>query len=178
MHIVIGVITALAGLVWALYRLQNSGVDLNSFNPFYWLRRKKWEKQLGTKAIHQLENPMEAAALLAVAVATYETGVTRELRNEVTALLEAEFQITNSQAVELFSASLHLMRDTGSLEAEVRHILAPSKSKLNAQQIESLLGMLNKAAGFEAHATAVKERIIKNVEKELAPQVKNQNGKW
>lgn len=178
MHIVIGVITALAGLVWALYRLQNSGVDLNSFNPFYWLRRKKWEKQLGTKTIHQLENPMDAAALLVVAVATYETGVTRELRSEVTALLEKEFQITHSQAVELFSSSLHLIREAGSLEAEVRHILAPSKAKLNAQQTESLLGMLKQAAGFEAHAAEAKERIIKNVEKELAPQVKNPSSKW
>jgi hypothetical protein len=170
MHIIIAVITALAGLIWALFRLQNSGVDLNSFNPFYWLRRKKWEKQLGTKAIHRLENPMEAAALLVVAVATYETGVTRELRNEVTTLLETEFQIANAQAVELFSASLHLIRDAGSLEAEVRNILGPSKAKLNKQQIDSLLGMLNKAASFEAHATAAKERIIKSVEKELAPR--------
>ena len=34
MHIIIGVITAIAGFMWALHSLQNAGVDLNAFNPF------------------------------------------------------------------------------------------------------------------------------------------------
>ena len=178
MHIIIGAITALAGLVWALYRLQNSGVDLNSFNPFYWLRRRKWEKQLGTKTIHQLENPMDAAALLVTAIATYETSVTRELRNEVASLFETEFHMSHAKAVELFSASVHMLREAGNLEAEVRPILAPTKTKLNAQQIASLLTMLNKAAAFESTAVAAKDRIIKTVEKELAPQTKETSGTW
>lgn len=178
MHIVIGVITALAGLVWALYRLQNSGVDLNSFNPFYWLRRKQWERRLGTKALHQLENPMEAAALLVTAVATYETSVTRDLRNEVATLFATEFHMTHAKAIELFSASLHLLREAGSLEAEIRLILAPTKAKLNAQQLASLVTMLNKAAAFEPGAAAAKERIIKAVEKELAPQTRESSGTW
>ena len=36
----IGFITALAGLIWALHSLQNAGVNLNAFNPFYWARRR------------------------------------------------------------------------------------------------------------------------------------------
>lgn len=178
MHIIIGVITAIAGLVWALYRLQNSGVDLNAFNPFYWMRRKKWQQQLGTKALHRLDQPLEAAALLVTAVATYETDITRELRSEVVGLFVEEFKITHDHAGELFSASLHLIREAGSLEAEVRHILAPSKAKLNATQMQSLFRMLNRAAEFEPAAGEEKSRIIKCVEKELAPQFEVQNINW
>lgn len=178
MHIIIGVITAIAGLVWALYRLQNSGVDLNAFNPFYWMRRKKWEQQLGAKALHRLEDPVEAAALLVTAVATCGTDITRELRTEVVALFTEEFKIANDHAGELFSASLHLIREAGSLEAEVRHILAPSKEKLNAAQMQSLFRMLNKAASLEPAAREEKSRIVKCVEKELAPQVKAQTVNW
>lgn len=178
MHIVIGVITAIAGLVWALYRLQNSGVDLNAFNPFYWMRRKKWEQQLGTKALHRLEDPVEAAALLVTAVATYETDITRELRGEVTALFVEEFKIASAQAGELFSASLYLLREAGSMEAEMRHILAPSKGKLNALQIESLFRMLHKAAAFEPAAREEKSRLVACVEKELAAQIKTLNINW
>lgn len=178
MHIIIGVLTAAAGLIWALYRLQSSGVDLNSFNPFYWLRRRKWEKQLGTKAMHRLENPMEAAALLVTAVATCETEITRELRSEVSSLFEKEFQIPNAKALELFSASIHLLREAGNLDAEVRPILAPCKSKLNSEQIESLMSMLKRSADFEVQAKATKERLIKCIERELAPQLKTANGKW
>ena len=178
MHILIGVLTAAAGLIWALYRLQSSGVDLNSFNPFYWLRRRRWEKQLGTKAMHRLENPMEAAALLVAAVATCETEITRELRGEVSSLFEKEFQIPNAKALELFSASIHLLREAGNLDAEVRSILAPSKSQLNAEQIDSLMSMLQRAADFEVHAKPAKERLIQCIDRELAPQRKAANGKW
>lgn len=52
MHILIAFLTTVAGLIWALYRLQNSGVNLNAFNPFYWMHRRKWQKKYGTKAIH------------------------------------------------------------------------------------------------------------------------------
>lgn len=41
MHIIIGVITAIAGLLWALNRLNESGFNLNSLNPFLWARRRK-----------------------------------------------------------------------------------------------------------------------------------------
>jgi hypothetical protein len=157
MHIIIGVLTAAAGLIWALYRLQHSGVDLNAFNPFYWLRRRKWEKQLGTKALHRLE---------------------RELRKEVTALYEKEFQIPHTKALELFAASIHLLREAGNLEAEVRPILAPCKSKLTSEQIASLMSMLTRAADFEPHAKPTKERFIQCVERELEPQIKTANGKW
>jgi len=178
MHIIIGVLTAAAGLIWALYRLQHSGVDLNAFNPFYWLRRRKWEKQLSTKALHRLENPMEAAALLVAAVASCEAEVTRDLRKEVTALYEKEFQISHAKALELFAASIHLLREAGKLEAEVRPILAPSKSKLTPEQIASLMSMLQRAADFEPHAKPTKERFIQSVERELEPQIKTANGKW
>ena len=64
MHILIGILTAIAGLVWALYRLQNSGVNLNSFNPFFWFRRRKWEKNLHGKQLHRLDKPIDVAAAL------------------------------------------------------------------------------------------------------------------
>lgn len=52
MHIIIGFITAFAGLVWALNSLQNAGFDLNSLNPFALMRRRRWAKKLGTKPMH------------------------------------------------------------------------------------------------------------------------------
>lgn len=54
MHIVIGVISALAGLCWALIALQRSGLDLNELNPFLWARRRKWRMLYGTRPIFNL----------------------------------------------------------------------------------------------------------------------------
>ena len=38
MHIILSVITALGGLIWAIVALQRSGFDINSLNPFLWHR--------------------------------------------------------------------------------------------------------------------------------------------
>ena len=69
MHIIIAIVTAIAGLIWALIRLQNSGIDLNSFNPFYWARRRKWERQYTMKPIHNLQQPLDAAVVWLVGIA-------------------------------------------------------------------------------------------------------------
>lgn len=82
MHIIIATISAIAGLLWALNHLQNSGVALNSFNPFLWARRRKWAKQLGAKPMYGLTDSMEAAALLVVAVAKEHGDITRDTKSE------------------------------------------------------------------------------------------------
>ena len=46
-HIVIGVLSAVAGLIWAMVALQRSGLDLNALNPFLWHRRSQWKKKYG-----------------------------------------------------------------------------------------------------------------------------------
>ena len=37
-HILVEFLIAIAGVIWAWYRLHNSGVNLNSFNSSYWAR--------------------------------------------------------------------------------------------------------------------------------------------
>jgi hypothetical protein len=44
MHYLIGLITAVAMLIFALSRLQRAGLDLNALNPFLWYRRAQWKK--------------------------------------------------------------------------------------------------------------------------------------
>lgn len=69
MHIVLGVLSAAAGLIWALVALQRSGFDPASLNPFLWLRRSRWRKSYSTRAIFNLDNPMDVAAVLILGTA-------------------------------------------------------------------------------------------------------------
>ena len=103
MHILIGLITAVAGLIWALHSLQNAGVNLNAFNPFTWMRRRKWEKQLGIKPMHALTSSMDAAALLVVAVAKEHGDITRESKLEILSLFEKEFGVKRNRSIEMYS---------------------------------------------------------------------------
>lgn len=177
MHIIIGILTALAGLIWALNRLQNSGVDINAFNPFLWARRRKWEKTLGIKGMHQLEHPMEAAALLVVAVATCEEDLTREAKSELSELFIKEFNINKDRAYELITSSTYLLREAGNLTAEVSHILAPTKDKLNREQRSSIIKMVEFAAALDGAASEDQISIVQSVNKELITR-DNVNGAW
>ena len=66
MHIVIGLLTTLAGLVWALHALQNAGFDLNSLSPFYYARRRKWQNTYGARPILNIDEPMTLGAVMVI----------------------------------------------------------------------------------------------------------------
>ena len=167
MHIIIGLITAIAGLIWALYRLQQSGVDLNSFNPFHWLRRKKWEAQVGTKPLHRLDNSMEAAAVLIVAMAELDGTVTRETKSSVLQLFIREFELSEKDAAEMYATASYLLKEAAYLPVEVKNILAPSKHQFLPNQTELLLGMLAQVSTMEGEANQTQTEFLEAVRREL-----------
>ena len=166
MHIIIGIITAIAGLFWALNSLQNAGVDLNSFNPFTWMRRRKWEKMVGTKPLHALTDSMDAAALLVVAVAKEHGDITRDSKLEILSMFEEEFGVKRNKSLELYSSSVYLIKDSSNIAEEVSHILKPSKDNFTASHIEKLTRMLKSTANLE-DMTEGQKSIIKAVEYEF-----------
>lgn len=166
MHILIGLITAIAGLIWALHSLQNAGFNLNALNPFAWARRRKWQKQLGTKPMHALTNSMDAAALLVVAIAKEHGDITRDTKLEILSLFEAEFGIKRNKSIELYSSSMYLLQSPANIVEEVKHILKPSKDDFEKSHVVKLIEMLNKVANLE-EITDGQRLIVKAVEQEL-----------
>lgn len=166
MHILIGIITAIAGLVWALNSLQNSGVNLNAFNPFLWLRRRKWERQLGVKPIHALTDSMEVAALLITATAKANGDVTRETKLEILDMFEKEFGVNRKRAIELYSASIYLLQDTNNVEAEIKNILSPSKDSFTPSHITKLFEMTGIVADLD-ETTQEQLAILKAIRSEF-----------
>ena len=177
MHVIIGIITAFAGLVWALYSLQNSGVDLNSFNPFAWARRRRWRKLYGTKPIYTLERPMEAAALLIVGVLKQEGEISREQKAAVVEIFESTFQLERSQAQDVFTSSVYLLKDELNLDQSVSGILSRCKDKFTQAQTASLIALLQRVATLEGDATESQQRIIRAVQQDLATRPAS-NGSW
>lgn len=175
MHILIGIITAIGGLLWALHSLQTSGVNLNDFNPFTWIRRRQWEKKLGTKPMHALVSSMEAAALLVVAIAKEEGEVTRDTKLEILAMFENDFGISRSAALEMFSASSYMLADVMDMPSEVRHVMKPSKDTFTDSHVEKLLAMLAKVAALETEPTEHQLKIIEAVKSEFAKSEKTQD---
>lgn len=167
MHIVIGVITALASLCWALYALQRSGLDLNELNPFLWARRRKWRMLYGAKPVFGLTKPVEVAAVLIVGILKEEGEISREQKSEVLRIFEQTFHLDAGKAVDLYKSSLFLLKDEMNIEQIVKGIIAPVKSGFAPEQAESLLELLNRVAVIEGPVTPSQMRIIEIVADEF-----------
>ncbi|MFL0809344.1 MAG: hypothetical protein K6L76_02915 [Agarilytica sp.] len=167
MHILIGLITTIAGAIWALYHLHNA-VNLNSFNPFYWMRRRKWEKEYGTKPLHRLDNSMEAAAVLVVAMTELEGAVTQEHKQKVIGLFIEEFGTDKRAALDLYALCSHHLKDVANIAEEVKKILAPTIAQFEERHKKSLLEMINTTATFsQGELSQSQQALLTAVDKEL-----------
>ena len=166
MHYLIAFITALAGLLWAL---NYAGVDINSFNPLHWRRRRRWQQQLATKPMHTLKRPLEAAALLIVAIVKTEGDISREQKRAILDIFTGEFKQSASDAADLFGASVFMLHDAMDVCGEISHILAPSREQFTRAQAESLIRQLKKASSLEGEASEMQREFIAEVERILLP---------
>jgi hypothetical protein len=146
MHI-IAILTAIAGLLWALNNLQRSGLDLNALNPFLWARRREWEKRRATRPVFSLAYPIEAASVLILATAREGSELLNKDRERIVDLYMTDLKMSERQAREMLAVNEHMLREGPSLLGDVPKVLAPSKDKFSSEQITSLVTLLHAAAG-------------------------------
>jgi len=177
MHIVIGVITAIAGLIWAFVALQRAGVDLNSLNPFLWYRRTQWKKKYADKPIYSLRKPMDVAALLLLGIAKCEGEISSEQKREVLKVFENEFHLAHEEASDLMVASSYLMRDEVYLVDHLDKILERSGPGFTADQLESLVLLMQRVARIESPINEEQSKLIQATQ-DYFERLKATPGKW
>ena len=174
MHILLGLLTVIASILWALSHL---GVDLGGLNPFSWKRRRQWRQRYETPPVHKLEKPIEAAAVILIGTVIAEGMVSRDQKMTLLELFENEFQQTPKRASELLTSGTFLLRDVSDLAAEIPHILAPCKDYFSHNQSVSLIDMLNRISALEGPVSTAQQNIIEAVRRELLSE-KTVPGKW
>lgn len=165
MHVVIGVLTALAGLIWAIVALQKAGVSLSSFNPFLWQRRMAWKKNLSDKPLYALSDPMEVAAVLILGVAKCEGEISAEQKRVIQDIFETDFKLGRDEAADLLLASSYLIRDEIYLVDNLDKILMKSQSHFKARQVESMLSMMRRTGELEGELNDEQRKIIAATER-------------
>jgi hypothetical protein len=177
MHIIIGLLTALAGLIWAVIALQRSGMDIGAVNPGAWARRRRWRKQYGTKPLYSLQRPLEAAAVLIVGMLKQEGEISREQKAAVIDIFIKDFHLTADQAREALGSSVYLLKDEINPEQCVAGILEPSRAAFTPEQATSLIELLERVASLEGEATQAQQRMLQAVREALAIEPEHP-GKW
>jgi len=175
---IIAIISALAGLIWALTALQRSGLDLGSLNPFLAWRRWQWRQTYGNKPLYKLDRPIDAAAVLVVGMAKADGEISSQQKQAVLELFETEFDMSRDTASELLLSSSYLIRDELSLIERVDKILEPSALRFEREAVESLLGMMRRIATHDSPMNSEQQRLLDATERYFAARVQQSKRRW
>lgn len=175
MHIVISVITALGGLIWAFIALRRSGFDINSLNTFLWQRRSAWRKTHDAKPIYKLSEPLDVAALLLLGVAKCEGEISVEQKKILISIFENDFHLNHDDASDQLLASAHLIREEIYLVDNIDKILEKSSSKFSASQASSLLDLMQQVAAVESPVNKEQQKLIDATQRYFTKMKKEPN---
>jgi uncharacterized tellurite resistance protein B-like protein len=178
MHIVIAVITALAGLIWALSSLANSGFRLSSLDPFAAYRRWQWRRTYGAKPIYKLDRPMDVAALLLLGIAKADGDITSDQKRELQTIFQTEFEMSRDEAADLLLASSHLIRDEIYIVDHLDKILERSAARFEPENVRSLLALMRRVAALDGSINGEQQKLIDATERYFAAKQPAAAGKW
>jgi uncharacterized tellurite resistance protein B-like protein len=177
MHIVIAAITALAGLLWAVNSLLNSGFRLSSLNPFAAYRRWQWRRTCGTRPIYRLEQPMDVAAVLLLGIAKADGDITSDQKRELQSIFQSEFELSRDAAADLLLASSYLIRDEIYIVDHLDRILERSAPKFEPEHASSLLRLMRRVAALDGSINAEQQKLIDATERYFSAR-RQPAGKW
>lgn len=166
MHLIIGFITALASLLYALEKL---GVDIGWLNPWAWKRRRAWAKQYHANPAFSLESPMEVVALLLLATAKIDGELSLEEKNALKAMFETNFTLSAKDAAALFAASAHLLADGVEVCKRPKDVLARSLNQFSLQQKQSTVELLDRIASVGGAPSDIQSEYIASIKGVLFP---------
>ena len=160
MHVVIGVLTAIAGLIWALVALQRAGVSVGWLDPLAWYRRMQWHKKYVDKPLYSLDDPMDVAAVLLLATAKCEGEVSAEQKQALLKTFESEFSLNADEAADLLVASAHLLRNEVYVVDNLGRVLERSLDRFTSGQVSSLLSLMQRTAELEGPVNDEQNKLI------------------
>lgn len=178
MHIVIGILSALAGVIWAIIALRRSGISFSDLNPFLWYRRSQWKKLYSDKPIYKLENPLDVACLLLLGVAKCEGEISAQQKQAILEIFRQEFNLSADQSSDQLLASSHLIRDEVYLSDNLPRILFKSKDRFTPEQVVSLLQKMQQVACLEGVQNDEQRKLIESTRQLLEKPIHTKTGTW
>ena len=160
MHVLLGILTAIVSLLYALDRL---GIDLGGMNPFHWYRRRAFSKKYGSDPNFSVEDPVHIAALLVIGVAKLDGDVTAEQKNMAQNQFMSEFSIDEREASQLFGSAAHLLAAPQLIGTQLEKLADRNKETFSPDQAESLMQMIVKVASANGSVSAAQQEFIDSV---------------
>jgi tellurite resistance protein len=177
MHVVLGMLGTIVTILILLNRLADSGIDLGGLNPFLWHRRRKWRQRVEGNPVYTLEKPMEATALLMVAIAKCDGDMSAEQKRGILRLFEQEFQLSTREASSLLVSTAYLLRDGDEVRTKLGKVLDASREKFTKDQAESAVSLVERVSLSEGEPSDMQKEFLGAVRSELEHKIEK-DSKW
>ncbi|MXZ27722.1 MAG: hypothetical protein F4222_08630 [Gammaproteobacteria bacterium] len=159
MPYLLGLLGAIVTVLVLLKRLADAGIDLGGLNPFARRRKRAWQNKFEANPLFGLEDPMDAAAALAVGVAKVSGDLSSEQKNALLAAFQSTFDLDLAAAEQLLASSAYLVGDGQIFMDQVEGVLAKSREQFTDNQIASTLTLIEEIAAVEGATQRQRELI-------------------
>lgn len=163
MHIILGVLGALVTILILLNRLSEAGIDVGWLNPFSWNRRRKYRKQHDLNLMFKLESPLDVAALYLVGAAKADGDMTASQKAALLTIFREEFHLSDNAAKQLLASSVHLIGNGQAFYATPELALQRVYDKLTAEQVESILSLVQQVVNVDGTPSSQQTHFIRRV---------------
>jgi tellurite resistance protein len=178
MHIVIGFLSSLVALLWVLYRLEEMGISLGGLNPFYWRRRRAWRKKYEADPIYSLEDPMEVAAAVVIAIAKLDGDISASQKTAATREFANAFALDDKGALQLYGAVSHMLGQPQVIDKQISGLLERHRNLFTTEQIESVLAMMTAVASADGSLSDNQKTYLSEFRNRVSVPVKTAQGTW
>lgn len=160
MHLFLGIVGAIVTLLILMKRLQDNGIDIGWLNPFNWLRQYEFRKLYKLSPAYGLQAPMEVAALFMVAMAKVDGDMSKEQRSRILQLFQSEFKLSEPDAIDLLSSSVHVFGRGEEVWTKPQLVVARSLDAFTPEQVSSTIYMLKEISTAEGYPSLRQESLI------------------
>ena len=166
MPYLLGLLGAIVTILVLLKRLADAGIDLGGLNPFARRRKSTWQDKFEANPLFGLEDPMDAAAAIAVGVAKASGDISLEQKRALLDAFQSTFDLDLVGAEKLLASSAYLVGDGQIFADQVEGVVARSRKHFTDNQIASTLALIEEIAAVEG-ATERQRELIRRIGKVL-----------
>lgn len=177
MHIILGALGTIVTILILVHRLSDSGIDIGWLNPFAWKRRREWAKKYNANPVYSLTSPMEATAVLMLAMAKSEGELSAEQKKEIISKFRETFSLSEEMAASLFTSASFLQSENAQLLGSIKKVLEPNIDNFSEEQAMSALQLITHIANFDSVASMIQQQAINTFKAEFKGKFVN-SGEW
>ena len=169
MHIIIGILTALAALFWAFTRFAGAAREgrdaVEDLTSLY--RRQKWQSKSKRRLIEAISDPRESASILLLQIALYRGILDHDQEVAIHSEIATLFDIPSSEAVELCGFARVALGELNDAGNNLKVLLAPIVQYCTDEEQSAFLISLSKVAKLGGDPTDRQTELINRIRHQL-----------